>query len=272
MYADDTNAFFASTSKAALESMTNNYLDNLSVWLKNNKLQLNVKKTKFIIFSPVNRCDQTKVAICFENDVIEEVSEQKFLGVWFNRGLSWNTHINKLTSELSRAIGCIYKIRNLIPLWLKKNLYYALFYSKLCYCILVWGTTSATNYNKLIILQKKVLRLFEKYKGKPQDLPTEPLFSKYGLLKANQIYCFKLLQVIHTKKLFAMVPENTTNYTLRHIIRRPPKIRTDYGRQTMCFQVAKILNNTDGVIDFNFNILQFKKRLKTLLVGSDIAF
>lgn len=272
MYADDTNAFFASASKPALESMANKYLDNLSVWLQKNKLQLNVKKTNYIIFAPINRCEDTKVTIYFENKIIEEVTEQKFLGVWFNRELSWNTHVNKLSSELSRVIGCIYKIRNLIPLWLKKNIYYALFYSKLCYCILVWGTTSATNYNRLIILQKKMLRLFENYEGKPQDLSTEPLFNKYGLLKVNQIYCFKLLQIIHTNKLFEIPPGNTTSHALRHRIRRPPKIRTNYGKQTTGFQVAKILNNTENLIDFNCNILLFKKRLKTLLVGSDIVF
>lgn len=150
-------------------------------------------------------------------------------------------------------------------------MYYSLFYSKLYYCILVWGTTSTTNYNRLAVLQKKVLRLFENHKGNAQDLPTGPLFNKHGLLKVNQIYYFKLLQKIHNENLFMISPDDSKHYTFRHTHRRPPKIRTNYGRQTKRFQVAKILNSTEGLIDFKYNLLQFKKKLKEILVGSDTA-
>lgn len=139
-------------------------------------------------------------------------------------------------------------MRNLIPLWAKKEYMLRIILLQTVLCILAWGTRSATNCNRLIILQKKILRLFGNY-GKPQDLLTEPPFSKYGLLKVNQIYYFKLSQIIHKKKIFAILLENTTNYPLRHWIKWPPKIHTNYGRQTTSFQVAKILNNTEGLID-----------------------
>lgn len=51
----------------------------------------------------------------------------------------------------------MYRISKLVPLWLKQQLYNCLFYSKLCYGALVWGTTTKTNYKKLVLLQKRVL-------------------------------------------------------------------------------------------------------------------
>lgn len=64
-------------------------------------------------------------------------------------------------------------------------------------------------------------------------------------------------------------PDDSKHYTLRHTHRRPPKIRTNYGSQTKRFQVAKILNSTEGLIDFKYNLLQLKKKLKEILVCSD---
>lgn len=54
--------------------------------------------------------------------LLEQVVEQTFLGVWFTKDFSWDTHINKLKAELSRVGGSIYKIQNLLPIWLKQTL------------------------------------------------------------------------------------------------------------------------------------------------------
>lgn len=152
-------------TKKILEENVNAYLLQLSQWLKQNRLSLNTNKTKYIIFKPISKRDTTDVKIIFNGNVLEEVTEQKFLGVWFTDNLSWNTHVNKLKSDLSKAIGCMYKIYSVLPTLLKQSLYYSLFYSKMSYGILVWGTTTACNYDRLIILQKKVLRMCENYRG-----------------------------------------------------------------------------------------------------------
>lgn len=114
------------------------------------------------------------------------------------------------------------------------------------------------------------MRLFESYTGNMQDLPTEPLFKKHGILKANQIYDFKLMQRIKTEKLY---DKNTSDvehrYTFRHSLRRPPQIRTNYGKQTKDYQVTKLLNSIGTFVDFNNSFSKFKKELRTLLVGSD---
>lgn len=181
MYADDTNIFFSGTSILELEHHVNKYLHQLSGWLSVNKLQLNVSKTKYIVFAPINKPRLYNSTILFEGRKIEQVTSQKFLGVWFNEGLTWNTHIQKLTMELSRTAGCLYKLSPVVPKWLQMELYYALFYSKVIYCIMVWGATTQTNYQKLLIMPKRVLRAFEQYHGLIRDLKAKPLFEKYSM-------------------------------------------------------------------------------------------
>lgn len=174
----------------------------LSKRLEDNELKLNAEKTKYIIFRPINKRDNNQIHLQFNGLPIAQVEEQKFLRVWFNEELTWTTHINKLRGELSRVVGCMYKIANLIPNWLTKNLYYSLFYSRLSHGIMVWGTTTSTNYGKLIILQKKVLRILENYRGNIREYHSSPYFTKHNTLKANQIYYFKLMQTIHKNKLY----------------------------------------------------------------------
>lgn len=62
------------------------------------------------------------MSISYEGHILEQVKTQKFLAVWLQEDLCWNEHIVKLTADLSRNIGCLYKLNSLIPLWLKNTL------------------------------------------------------------------------------------------------------------------------------------------------------
>lgn len=271
MYADDTNLFFSNSSLQQIEKEINDYSDLLSDWLKLNKLQLNVSKTKYIIFKPINKPMPVKITVLFKGEQIEQVSTQKFLGVWFQENLSWDNHINKLSSDLSKVVGSMYKISSLIPLTLKKAMYYALFHSKLSYCALIWGTTTAKNYNKLIKLQKRAMRIFENYHGRPRDLPTHNLFEKHSLIRANQIYYYRLLLHIKKHRLHvSSLPVSPPRYQLRHQTRMPPLMRTNYGRQDLEYQVPRLLNIVEHHIDFHAP--RFKKFIKNFLLHSTITY
>ena len=50
LFADDTSIFFEHSDLDVLTSHLNDQLHNVSTWLKANKLSINVKKTKLMIF------------------------------------------------------------------------------------------------------------------------------------------------------------------------------------------------------------------------------
>lgn len=263
--------FFLEKTKQCLEQTANTYLEKLSNWLHKNQLSLNTSKTKYIIFKPINKRDHYNISITFNGITLDQVVEQKFLGVWFADDLTWTAHVNRLTSDLSRVTGQIYQIHTLIPNWLKQTLYYSLFYSRLSYGILVWGTTTAYNYNRLIILQKKVLRMCENFKGDRRELRTRPLFIKYNMLKADQVYYFKLLQWIYRNGIHKLPSENAGEYNIRNPKRRALPIRTNYGQQTINFQTTKVLNSQDLNVIFYNNPSTFKKKCRTVLVNTNIS-
>lgn len=273
MYADDTNVFFTADNTTELQQCVNEYATLLSDWWMSNKLQLNATKTTYIIFRAPNKRIEGRIEVKFNNFLIKQVKQQKFLGIHFSEELSWNTHVNSLCGELSKNIGVIYRIAHLIPLWLKKQLYNALIYSKLCYGILVWGTTTRTNYTKLITLQKRVICLYANYHGCFSDLRTGPLFQKYDMLLADRIYYMQILLEIRKRNPGAQCSErNLSGYFLRHSTRRTPKARTNYGKQTFVYQSTKIMNRFGASVSLNISLKTFKKEIRDWLDREDIYF
>lgn len=149
-------------------------------------------------------------------------------------------------------------------------MYNALFFSRLSYCNLVWGTTTSSNYQKLLVLQKRALRAIEGYYGAPRNLRTQPLFVKHSILKADQVYYLRLLQYIHQNRLYS-VPDSNIGYNLRVVKLRVPRTRTNYGEQKLSCQVPNALNKFPFPDEF-FSIWKHvqKKKTKQHLIEGEI--
>ena len=85
MYADDTT-LYCYINNANTDIILNNELCKINDWLPSNKLSLNVKKTKYMVFNtPQNRVIYPTLKLSNAN--IERVSQFNFLGVVFSLDL-----------------------------------------------------------------------------------------------------------------------------------------------------------------------------------------
>ena len=80
----------------------------------NYKLSINVKKTKLMIFRPRQKTLPITRQILIENNVLEEVDNTKFLGVYIDQHLTWKTHVNFIAAKISESVGLFYKATNTI--------------------------------------------------------------------------------------------------------------------------------------------------------------
>ena len=71
---------------------------------------------------------------------------------------------------------------------------YFLVYSYIQYCIIVWGPTYQTNLNRIVLLQKRVIRVVNKDKF---DAHTEPIFNELKILTVEKIYKYHLGQFMY---------------------------------------------------------------------------
>ena len=143
-----------------------------------NKLSLNINKTKFIIFG--NKKIDREVKIMINNVEIEQVYENKFLGVIIDSKLNWKSHITNLRTKISKTVAVMYKMKTI----LNKNSLYLLYCSlvlpHISYCVEVWGNNYKTLINPIFLLQKKAIRIICK---SDYYAPTNPLFIELKILK-----------------------------------------------------------------------------------------
>ena len=91
LFADDSNLFYSHPDPNVLLRTVNCELKKVAEWIKANKLSLNLKKTKFMLFS--NSLDSLPGNVIFDTTTLDEVSSIKFLGVCVDNKLSWKCHI-----------------------------------------------------------------------------------------------------------------------------------------------------------------------------------
>ena len=112
IFADDTNIFCTGDNLMELCNKVSGEMNKLNVWFAINKLSLNVSKTNFMVFSRSLRNMPCKVYI---NEVeIERVYITKFLGVYIDAELSWETQIVNVKNKLFRNIAVMKKVKLLL--------------------------------------------------------------------------------------------------------------------------------------------------------------
>ena len=200
LFADDTNIYHESNSLNDLERTVNKELNKLYLWLNLNRLSLNIDKTNFIIFHPYNKPVKQQVTIKINNTAINEKEYIKYLGVLVDSSLNWKHHISTLAKKISRAIGIMYKLRPFLPLNVMKNVYYSLIYSQIIYAIEVWGSAVKSEMTKILILQKRVMRLMtfnDVFPSIPGPLrPTDSIFVTLCCMKVEDIYKYQVAKFV----------------------------------------------------------------------------
>ena len=110
MYADDTKIYFnlEDFDPECVETEINNELERVNLWLKLNKLSLNIKKTKLLVFHRKQKKIQD-INILIDNVQIERVNTFNFLGILLDESLTWTDHTNMVANEISRVTGVLHR-------------------------------------------------------------------------------------------------------------------------------------------------------------------
>ena len=121
------------------------------------KLSLNVQKTQSMLFS--NFISTLPGNLSLMNAPIDLVESTNFLGLFIDNKLSWKIHTTYLYKLLSRNIGIINKFKLTFPSNILLDLYCTLILPYLNYGILAWGNSSGSQMDRLLLLQKRIMRI-----------------------------------------------------------------------------------------------------------------
>ena len=227
IYADDTTldepiCSFKNqtgTSLKEIENAINSELEKVVEWLALNKLSLNAKKTKMMLFHYKQRNVKNAIPKLKINGItIERVKEFNFLGLTIDENMTWKAHAQKIANKISQVIGTLKRLKHFLPPNILKTLYCSLILPHLHYGIILWGR----NTKRINKLQKWAVRQIVNAK---YNSHTEPIMKKLKLRKVNDLYNLAALKLYHKYKnidlppYFATIFENQTpnhDYNTRH--------------------------------------------------------
>ena len=95
----------------------------------------------------------------------------------------------------------MYKLSRFLNPIMLKNIYYSLIYSHIVYAVEVWGSAGKSEIDKILILQKRAIRLISN-KAKRTIIPgplasTNPMFYKLEILKIKDIFTLQIAKFIY---------------------------------------------------------------------------
>ena len=186
MYTDDMT-LYCNLNGVNSEGKINNELSRISEWLSSDKLSLNIKKTKFMVFhTPQRRVNYPVLKL--NNVNIKRVSQFNFLGVVINSTLKWDKHIAHISLKISRATGVIFRLSRIYHREILLTLYNTLILPHLSYCILVLGSKIKNNHPLLLIKKKAVGNIA----NEDYIAHGEPLCKSLNILKIPDIFTCSL--------------------------------------------------------------------------------
>jgi hypothetical protein len=117
LFADGTNLICMQENLHKFNDELKLVFQKINRWLKANLLTLNFNKTLFIQFSS-KHTKTTQAHIKYKGKYIQNTNEASFLGLIMDNTLSWQSHLDKLSSKLSSAS---YIRRTLKPILTTEN-------------------------------------------------------------------------------------------------------------------------------------------------------
>ena len=248
-YADDTTLFCAGQNiENCIQHLELNLKEVIN-YFNQNKLMINVGKTKFVIFRKHSQDKTTKdLQLQIEGTIIEQSDSTKFLGVILDQTLSYKQEVDKILKNMAIAIQTIKNIRNQLPHSVRVLLIKTLVLSHLHYTCLLLNGCSNQLLNKLEKQIKWAIRTSLSVQRNisvrvyriNHDIPTANQIIRYRSLQYYSRLFLKNLPAFKTLK-FPNLPEYY-NFRTKHF-KMTGNAKTDFMQKSFAYLTTKRFEN-----------------------------
>ena len=198
-YADDTIILcHGQTNKDATQYL-NESLEEVSTWLAQNYLSLNLDKTVYMPFGSINKKKNNDIEfskVKIGNFNIKRVANAKYLGIHFESDMKWKYHVHATTKKVRYLIFVFRKLAPFMNISTLRMIYFALFHSIATYGIIAWGGAYDNAIDSLQKVQDKILKII--YGTHSNNLPMN--LKKYFKYK-SLIYHYESISSMYAKSL-----------------------------------------------------------------------
>ena len=192
------------------------WLDSIDEWTDNQKMVINEKKTKTMLFNYTSNYQFT-TRLLLKNEPVEVIDSTRLLGTIISNDLSWDQNISKIVKNANARMELVRRVASFgTPVEDIKNIYILFVRSILEQSATVWHSSlTQENINDLERVQKSAIKVIlqENYSSYKQGLAQLNIES---LASRREQLCLNFAQkCVKSEKLKHMFPLNEKSHEMK---------------------------------------------------------
>ncbi len=267
LYADDGVLLNSFEKKDDIEETLQNEMRHTISFLNSRKLTLNERKTVFMIFHSQYATINSPSFIHINNNFcLSKVDKFKYLGLWLDSHLKFDEHASTVETKISKSIGALWKLRDVVPDKYKKQIFNALVMSHLLYMVGIWGSATGKIINELQTAQNRGMRIVfheKRLKNRVEMYQSNDVLPIRGLCfwKVAKFIHASLHNFTHTSLQF----EVNHNHRVKSAL-KPTKASNNYGEKLITRLGSNMFNSLPEDIKNIETPKKFSKEVKNYIL------
>ena len=192
-------------------------LEMAAEWFQANRLTLNAKKTKCMVFGPNGNSVPLPKNLNIAGETIERIGDRfptkhfKFVGVLLDDNINWNEQFKLVKNNIAKVSYNLARAKRCIPEHIELLIYNSLIRYHLEYWLPIWGDLSSANKKTLLSIQNNAVR---NIRGSKYNSHTDPIFRKQKIMKFCDLYNFNCASLMF-KISMGIHPPSITNMFIK---------------------------------------------------------
>ncbi len=272
LYANDTAIISTGSTEAEITDKLNNAMHSASTWLDDNKLSLNIGKTKCMFIGTGSKLSKAKFQdIKCKGEVIGMIESFKYLGVILDNTLRFDKHTSYIKKKVFLKMKMLGLIRSFISESLALQLYKSLIMPHIDYDDVIYDAANKKDCQTLQVIQNGCLRICCKVDPKTPVLDLHRR-TKIPFLSDRRAAhsCNIIFNGIHgnstegINKMFTYVHDthNVNTCTSSDDIIKLPKYRLSKSQNNLCYRGVQYFNRLPQNIRGSESLTSFKRSMK----------
>ena len=182
LYADDTVLYTKGRDSKRAVQLLNRGLEKLSTWCINNKLAINVKKTKHLVLSPPHRAKEVH-HVMLNGEPLDTVRNYNYLGVIIDDCLTFENFLKEKGNKMNARIYQLGKLRKFLTSDIACHIYKQTILPTAEYADLIVESGPPDKVSRLQRLQDKAIRIIDN--GRHGNLDVNIVSNLYRISPLN---------------------------------------------------------------------------------------
>ncbi|XP_068692902.1 uncharacterized protein [Montipora foliosa] len=202
-----------------------------------------------------------------DNTEICQGEKFKLLGVILDKEMNFTDHIATICTTTSRKIGILTRMRKLIPIHAKLQIYKSAILPHFDYCNLVWHFCKASDKNKLERLNERGLRaVYCDYKSPYEELLKRAMLTTLNRRLQNvAIFIYKIKNKLLPQTVVDLFTCPDHKYNLRNTDFSTNSFNTlKYGKNSLRYFGPHLWSKLNSSIRSEPSVNAFKNRIRKL--------